>query len=325
MSENPPVVYLLHGEDEFAMAQFIEQISGKLGEPATADMNTTRLEGNTLDLEKLAGMAGATPFLASRRLVIIDNPTRRLSQKAQQDRFIQIIENLPASTALVLVENKNLKESHWLVKWSRSSGKRAFIKAFSVPKGGAMANWIRTHAKKQGGEFAHQAASLLAELVGSDVRQAALEIDKLLAYVNYSRPVEMDDVDHVAASTSGQGDYFAFMDALGNGNGRAAMDMMHKLLEEQEPLQLFFGLIGQFRLLLLTREVIEEGGTEASAVEALGIHPFRAKKLYGHAKSLNLNTLEAIYHRLLDYDAEIKTGKIKPELALDTLVATLTI
>jgi len=306
------------------MGQFIEQITGKLGDPATADMNTTRLDGASLQLEKFVGMAGASPFLASRRLVIIDQVTRRLSQKEQQERFLQILADLPVSTALVLLESKPLKGNHWLIKGCRSDPARAFIKQFNVPKGEAMATWIRTYAQKQGGNIAPEGASLLAEWVGSDVRQAALEVDKLLAYVNYSRPVEIDDVDHVAASLSIQGDYFAFLDALGTCNGRAAMHMMHKLLDEQEPLQLFFSLIGQFRLLLLTREAMEEGGTEASVAKILGIHPFRAKKLFQHAKSLKLNTLDSIYHRLLEYDAAIKTGRITPGLALDTLVADLT-
>jgi DNA polymerase III delta subunit len=35
--------------------------------------------------------------------------------------------------------------------------------------------------------------------------------------------------------------------------------------------------------------------------------------------------LERIYQRLLQYDVEIKTGQISPELALETLVTQLTV
>ena len=35
-------------------------------------------------------------------------------------------------------------------------------------------------------------------------------------------------------------------------------------------------------------------------------------------------TLETIYRKLLDYDLQIKTGKISGDLALETLVVVLT-
>ena len=63
---------------------------------------------------------------------------------------------------------------------------------------------------------------------------------------------------------------------------------------------------------------------EAEVAKELHIHPYRAKKLTAEARRLSLDGLEAIYNRLLDYDLKIKTGKIEAELALETLVVTLT-
>jgi hypothetical protein len=40
-----PVVYILHGDDEFAIAEFIAGMEKKLGDPVTADLNITRLDG----------------------------------------------------------------------------------------------------------------------------------------------------------------------------------------------------------------------------------------------------------------------------------------
>jgi hypothetical protein len=49
-------------------------------------------------------------------------------------------------------------------------------------------------ARQYGGQITPQAAWQLEELVGVQKRLADQEIQKLLAYTNYQRPVEPEDV-----------------------------------------------------------------------------------------------------------------------------------
>jgi len=324
MADSAPVVYLVHGEDEFAVSNFVKALQEKLGDPSTAEMNTTVITEDAYDLEELRDATSAVPFLAPRRLVVLENAGRKLKSQDQREKFTALLEGLPQSTALVLVERKALDEEHWLMKWAAAAGKRAFVRGFTVPKGPQMTRWIVGAVKKQGGEITPQAAAFLAESVGDNPRMAALEIDKVLAYVNYTRPVEVDDVDAVAAYVGGQADFFKFIDAIAQRNGKNAMGMLRNLLEEQVPIVLFFSIVGHFRLLLQAREVYEGGGKDATVAKALGIHPYRAKKLVAQARTLSLDTLENIYRRLLAYDLEIKTGQLDAELALETMVAALT-
>lgn len=318
-----PVVYLLHGEDDFKISEFIHNMMEKMGDPSTAEMNTTRFEEGNFNLEDLRAAASAVPFLAARRLVIVENVSRRLTRKEDREKFTAMLEGLPASTALVVVENKTL-EKHWLLKWAQNAQEHAYVRGFSVPKGSQMADWIRKYAAGQGGEISFQAAALLAESVPEAPRMAVMEVDKLLAYVNYQRPVDVDDVEMAAAFAGGQGDYFAFLDAIAARNGRKAMDMLQKLLEERDGLSLFFGLVGHFRLVLQAREIYENGGTDDTVAKRLGIHPYRAKKITMQARTLPIAALERMYLRLQQLDLEIKTGKIDPDLALETLVVELT-
>ncbi len=132
-----------------------------------------------------------------------------------------------------------------------------------------MADWIRKYAAEQGGEISFQAAALLAESVQDSPRMAALEVDKLLAYVNYQRPVDVDDVEAAAAFGGGPVDYFAFLDAIAARNSRKAMAMLEKLLDERDHLGLFFSLVGHFRLVLQTREIYENGGQDQAVAKQL--------------------------------------------------------
>lgn len=325
---NPPVIYLLHGDDEFAMKREVADMEAKVGDPGTATMNVTRLDGRTYPLDQLLSVASAMPFLARRRLVILSEFLGRISGSTARKSFTEMLEKVPDTTALVLMEPKVLipwperkkGKQHWLEKWAQEQGERVFVKEFSLPKGRAMISWIQEQARELGGQFTPQAAELLATLVAEDPRQASQEIHKLMAYVNYRRPVEPDDVQNLTAD-SNQGDIFAMVDAIGLQDSRTAANMLHRLLESQDPLSLFGMVVRQFRLLLLAREVLDQGG---DVPRQLKIHPFVAEKISAQARRFRSGDLEAVYHRLVDLDAAIKTGMIEAEIGLDTFIADFT-
>jgi DNA polymerase III subunit delta len=327
-ADSTPVVYLLHGEDEFAIAQFVAGLEARVGDPATASMNITRLDGRTSDPAEAFSAAAAMPFLANRRLVILYHPLARLSGKAAQGSFLEQLERVPASSALVLVEDKDLTDPrdrrkgklHWLEKWAQAHPGLAYQKVFSLPRGAAMTRWIQERARSAGGQFTPQAAGLLVTLVGEEPRQVDQEILKLLTYVNFRRPVDVDDVENLTADTA-QGDIFAMVDALGNQEGHAALAMLHRLLEMQDPIAIFGMVVRQFRLLLLAREVLDAGGQKAQVAQLLRLHPYVAEKISDQARHFDLAPLELLYHRLLDLDVAIKTGQMPADLVLDTFLA----
>lgn len=330
MPEQVPVVYLLYGEDDFAISEFISRLMEKLGGKSLAEMNTTRLDGRNCSLDELLGAVSAMPFLVSRRLVILSNPLSYGKPPEMQKRFKQILNQVPATTALMLVEDHALTSAedrkhgrlNWLEKWALEVGVRAFIKDFPVPTGQNLMNWIQKRTKELGGEIAPQAAEMLAELIGPEPRLLKQELDKLLAYVNYTRRVEVDDVQHLTPWVAKVQD-FALVNALRAHDGRQALKVLHRELAEKDAIPIFQGIVYQLRQLLLAREILDEGGGEEDVIRRLGIHPYAAKKAVEHARLFMLTDLEVIYHRLLELDEAMKTGMMEGELALDLLVTEL--
>ena len=288
-------------------------------------MNITKLEAGSSSIKDIESTASAMPFLSSRRLVIINSLSSAYKKKNDQEKILALFDNLPASTALVLNETKTLSDKNWLLKWVAKAKGRAFVQSFPAMKGGALAARLRKHASDKGGEINPQAAAYLAELAGEDVLAAISEVEKMLDYVNYQRPIEVDDVENLSAFLEVQGDFFALIDSLGVGDGRKSISMLHKLLEDSDPLPLFFSLVSNYRLLIQTREIIDNGGNEAKVAELLSIHPYRAKKLTMHARKISLSSLDSIYHLLHDYDLKIKTGQMDSRLVLDMFVTQLSL
>lgn len=307
-----------------------------MGEPSTAEMNITRLDGHNLNMNDLNTAANAIPFLSDRRLVTLANPHSAFKGSKELKKLSAFIETLPPTTTLVLAEyldspaNKNKSFYEWLQKLAKSPGGKVNVQTqeFNMPGRRELPGWIIQETKKQAEAYKKHikiepaAAVRLAEMVGENTRIAAQEIDKLLEYVDFERDVTVEDVEKVSI-VSAQQDVFALVDALGNKNGRQAQHVLQILLQNEDPFSLWGMVIRQFRLLLQAREVMDGGGGQDDIARELHVHPFVAGKLTNQAREFSLKGLEDIYHRFLDLDEGIKTGQVTIELALDMLVVEL--
>jgi len=318
-----PVVYLLHGEDEFAIERFLSELETKVGDASIATLNISKLEAQSLSLEELRAVVCALPVLVQRRLVVVNKPSAHFGMPSLRQKFINLMESLPDSTALVLVEYQTLQKDDWLLKWAREAGARCYLRDFPRLKGAAMTRWIQEQALALGGEFTLQAAALLSSLVEDDARLANQEIRKLLAYVDGKRAVEPDDVENLTAPVR-QGDIFAMVDALGNRDGRNALGLLHRMLAGKDTPAVFGMVVRQFRLLLLARDLLDHKAGEKDIARQLKLHPFVAGKVTTQAKRFSSAELELVYPLLLEMDDAIKSGRMEAGLALETFVAAFT-
>lgn len=325
MSQRTPTFYVLHGTDEFSRRAQVDAMRASMGDPATADLNLTVLDGKSVSAAEVLSAARSMPFLSDKRLVIVEGMIEWLSRrnagkaaKADLALLVDGLASLPESTRLVFVENVALSERNAVLKAAKSVA-GGFHKLFEPPRNPT--RWITTQASEvYDAEIETPAAMALAEVIGSDLRAADSELAKLAAYVNGARPITERDVA-LLTSYVAEADIFQMVDALGRRDGKTALRLLHRLLENGDPLQLYGMIVRQFRLLILAREHLNGGGTPKQIGKAIGVHPFVGEKLAGQVRSFSLDQLETIYHALLDTDIAIKTGKVDGVLALDLLIA----
>jgi DNA polymerase III subunit delta len=319
-----PNIIFLFGNDEFAITRRLAEFSAIFTDPTSADMNTARLDARTVSEDELNNAVNSMPFLAKQRLVLLAHPSARYNKAEARKKFLEFIEKISDTTRLVMYESVEPREAekHWLNKWAEKS-KLAQTQAFMSPRVREMSGWILNETKNQNGQIEKAAAEKLVEMVGADTRQAAQEISKLLAYVNWARPIKVADVEAVSIVTA-EPDIFAMVDALALGNGKSAQKLLHRLLESDDPFSVWGMVVRQFRLLLQAREVIENRGGPREVEQALGVHSFVAEKVFSQAKRFSLPALEKIYHKLLEIDEAAKSSQVTLDLAMETLVVELT-
>lgn len=323
-----PTVYLLYGDNDFAIGQAVHSLTEQFDDPSAAQLNIERLDGRSVSLGRLQEICHSVPFLAPRRLVIVEHADQLASKSPERSMLDEILEQLPASTALVLIDLVDLsrrgsldryrQRSH-LFQWVDAHSNSAYSNSFQRPSGGAFIRWLQQHCRSMGGEIQPPAAALLADYVADDLYVADQEVRKLLDYVDYQRPIEAADVERLTPFY-GQTDVFAMVDAIGGLDAGGAMAHLHRLLQDEDPRYAFAMVVRQFRLLIQAREALDEGIDPKTAMHE---HPFVVGKISGQARNFSLPQLERIYQHLLRVDVNSKIGRADVSTALDQLIVGL--
>ena len=325
--DTPPTVYFLYGDHDLEFRDFISRLKEKMGAPENAEMNIKRFSPTELDLTRLEEICSTIPFLAPRRVVIAEQPTKLMGSDGEKERFFEYLNAVPPSTALVLIERIDFKSTRGRMPSKASELEQhlrdfpgTYIRRCEIPRGTQFVSWIQEHTKELGGTIDSQAAHLLAEFVAEDLHLAHQEIEKLLAYVNFERPIVEADVEELTPFY-GQSDVFAMVDAVGRRDGQQALKSLRQLLNDEYPLYVFSMIVRQFRLLLMAKEALKK---KVSPQSVLKVSPFVTKKIVAQAQNFNLDDLERIYHHLLDVDVGSKTGQDTLDVALESFVTHLT-
>ncbi len=322
--------YIFHGDDELTRTEQLAEMRAQMGDPAMADLNTTYLEGAALTMAQLHEACDALPLFSERRVVIVTNFLGRFNDggksQAGKDMLEALLDYLPDlsdSLRLFFVEDSVLPQTHPVVKLAQKH-KEGFVQVFTTPHRKELSHWVIQRVKHRGGLIEGPAAVALAEAVGENLRLLDSEIEKLITYVGGSAPmITLAHVDLLVPYT-GESNVFVMVDAIGKRDAKTALRMLHKLLEDrQEPMALFGMITRQIRILIQVKDMSADGLAASTIASRAGLHPYVAEKAQKQAMNFSMRQLETMYVQLFNTDLAIKTGKITPLLALDTLVAVL--
>lgn len=328
MAKSAPTFYVFHGDDDLRMDEEVAGMQARMGDGPNAEMNMSEFDGAAVDPAVVVNAASSYPFLADKRLIIVRGMLVWLTRKGagntgkkQVEFLLEALPNLPDWARLIFVERGKLADNNKVLQLA-DKHERGLARGYFAPKDSTQ--WVMKRAQEAyGASIEPRAAAALSSVVGPDLRRADNELVKLVSYIDGARAITEDDVALLTPYVA-EASMFDMVDALAEGRGQAAAKLVHRLLEQQEDVFSLYGMIiRQFRLLLLAKEHLATGGYPGSISEAIGVHRFVAEKLAKQTRNFSLEQLEQIYRTLQDYDAQMKTGRIEPMLALDLLIASL--
>jgi len=329
------LLYILWGQDDYSLTEALGEIKRGLGDPELLATNTTTFDGQQLTTDQMRTTGETLPFLAEKRLVIVRGllerfePNGRASRRQKNTRsanhrnecesLVAGISQLPESTLLVLIEGRITSRNPLL----RGLSAKAKVKSFPLLRGAQLRQWIQRRVAAGGGTISPKAIELLAQLVGSNLWIMASEIDKLTLFAS-GRRIEEEDVRAVVSDAQ-QASVFTMVDAILEARAGRAGQALHQLLQRgSSPVYLLAMLSRQARMIVRVKELTSQGGSETEIRNRLGLtSDFARQKTIEQAGRYSLGRLKDLYHKLLEADLAIKTGKYEGELALNILIAEL--
>jgi hypothetical protein len=181
-----PSVILLFGDDELALQERLTDFIGRMAEAGNAEINLARFSASRLDLEAFETQLRAAPFLAPRRMVVLDLGTLTARRLDFPERFFRLLETMPSTSVLVALERVDdqvlerrtrgasrgdLGQAHAeaspFYRWVRDHAGLAIARELRTPRGAAFERWAIDQARKHGAEMDGEAAA------GMDPRQCA--------------------------------------------------------------------------------------------------------------------------------------------------------
>jgi DNA polymerase-3 subunit delta len=328
--------YILYGKDDFSLQQKLEEIKKELGNQEMLAVNTSIFDDRQLSLSQLKDACSAVPFLCPYRLVIAKGLLGRFELKSGSERrttrsraklnsgleewmgLAEYVRQMPPTTMLVLIDGE-IKANNRLLK---SVASQAKVMVFAPPSDRNLSDWIQDRVKQGGGTISPGAVKLLVGLVGADLWTMSSEIDKLLAYCS-GKVITEDSVKQVT-SYAREANIFSLVDAILEGRRNVAQQLLHRLLQEgASPSYVLAMITRQLRLIVIAKDMGPKLPRPENRNRLEPTSGYGLEKAVKQAKAYTLERIKKAYHKLLEADIAIKTGKYDSDLALDLLVVEL--
>jgi DNA polymerase-3 subunit delta len=131
-----------------------------------------------------------------------------------------------------------------------------------------------------------------------------------------------DDVKNLIEEPAGESVAFVLLDAIVRGNRERAVSLLRQEERDDDAVFKLLGLFAwQVRQALMVRDEYEQGVSSPDVIAAaIGAKPFSVRKLLPLIGQLSLVRLKRALVMLAEADRGMKTGQIRPGVALDLFV-----
>jgi len=327
--------YVLAGEDAYSIAKSLEEFKNSLDATDLLEANYSSVEAGNITPADLGLIISASPFLATKRLVVVRGLFERFEKQSRRKKKVSaddtdthdslvksmagVIRNKPATTELVIVAEK-IAAGNPLLKLLKPDLE---VRSYPALAGKGLEGWITEYASSQGGKITPAAAQLLARLVGSDLWSMSNEIGKLVIYTGGGE-VDVETITRMVQVTP-EANIFYLIDAVVAGRVSAATMELEKLLSNgASSSQIINMLARQMRMIAIAKDMLERGSQSVDIRKRLGIkHDFIMQKVAQKARVFTSPAIYTFYLILVEADLDIKTGKLEPDLVLSILIEKL--
>lgn len=304
-------VYLLFGEEAFLKNTYKK----RLKEAVVGDdtMNFACFEGKGMDVDEMIRLADTMPFFAEHRMILAEDSG---FFKSASEALVKYLPEMPDTTCLVFVESEVDKRNK-LYKKVKSLGYAAEMARQSPAQ---LGKWAGGILAKEGKKITNRTMELFISMVGDDMENIRMELEKLISFTMGRDVVAEEDIKAVC-TVRVSSRIFEMVAAIANRQTRKAMDLYEDLLTLKEPpMRILFLIARQFNQILQVKELMEKGLGQGMIASKLKMQPFVVGKAMSQARQFTREQIFSYVNSCIEAEEAVKTGRLTDRLAVELLI-----
>lgn len=310
-------VYFFQGEEEFLKREALQVLYGKLVAEDQKDFNYALLYGKEVSTGALIDQCQALPFLADRRLVVVQE-IEKFQDKA---KLLSYLEQPNPSTCLVLVAGK-------LDNRSRKTEFYTALKEYEVVFWPLFKNelkkWVEQKFRGYQKTIDPAAVDFLIEAVGTSLTNLDSEISKLAVSLPADKRITLAAAQKNVFRSYSEHAVRLEKSVAGRELDRALLALQDLFAEGGVSTQALWIISQAWRRLLIAKEMQSQQASPGDIMKKFNIKKFDEQREFAeNLPKFNLAELLIKHKKIADTDIAIKNGLQNPLWALEHLIIDL--
>lgn len=322
------MIVVLEGQDEFRISERISEFKLTVTPVEMREFNTTVLDGNLITIGELLAAVSTVPFMADKRLVIVEGLLNKLGSPrkrgASGDNLIEwsdfpdLFSGMPETATLLIVEKTPLPSS----KVVSQILKQSKVEKFPSLRYRELIDWINARCSILAVEMESQAIALLADSVGNELRLIDSELKKLETY-SRGNLITTSDVRLMVPYVRQQ-NVFRVVDAVIEGRTRDALSASSTLISLGESPSAIVRMIErQIRFLFNTKYLISRKVPTSDIGKQINLSGYPLRKTLEMEKKISQTRILDMHDKLLESNLRVREGRLTEQESFDLLIAEL--
>ncbi|MCR5339046.1 MAG: DNA polymerase III subunit delta [Lachnospiraceae bacterium] len=305
-------MYLLYGEEDYLRASYKKRLTKALSDPEDT-MNYSYFDGKDISVPAIIDLAETLPFLAPRRLIVIENSS---FFKSSQEELAQYLESACETTYFLFVE----KEVDKRTKLFKTVSKKGYAVQLSAQDASVLQSWILAQLGKEGYQITNGAMSRFLLYTGADMTLIENELEKLICYCMKTKEIHDEDVERITIRQI-DNKIFEMIDCVANQKQHRALELYYDLLAVKEkPSRILYLITRQFNLMYQAKSLKQRGYDTRSIADRTGLKPYVAGLYISQSEQFSMQRLRYLMEQCCQYEENIKTGRIGDRLAVEMML-----
>jgi DNA polymerase-3 subunit delta len=311
--KNAPIL-LLHGEERFLVEEKARTTLDEWRSELVSDFGYERLEGQGLNAARLQDSLLQAPFLDPYRVIAVT-----MVPGVRAESLAPALVGVPATTRVVITIAGRLGGSNRLAKAVTTAS--GTVEEMTHLKGRSLSEWAARRASDHG--LTPAIAAQVVRVTPPDLTVIDSELQKLAAYKASGSKLTAEIVTELLAGGR-EDEIFRLTDNLLPHPTPEALKIARGLARGgMQPTSVAYRMARHIALVLAVRARQDRGESLSEVKVEMAEHPFVVQKAFDTAREADPDSLEAALRAIRDYEWEVKSGQIDPELGLDVLLTRL--